>query len=261
MIEGSGIDGSGKALMGVNRQLYDREEFTTTTTGRRDAIAGRAKNSLLAGTTAELWTDMFAGKQVRGSGLFQRFNLIVSEETRKKGTLKKPELAVFKTRFTARIFDLEENPLKITASDPAISALDEWFEQEKFAAAEGEVRGRLNVLAWRNALHIAWQRGVGTIDLGILLDAVKLSEYQFEMRRRHTPAEGENQSALVENKIRNFLAANGQAARREMVRTLNLHRYGAGMVERALIALQQAGEVSVYAEERSGPKTVWVAKI
>lgn len=264
MIEGSGIDGSGKALMGVNRQLYDREEFTTTTTGKRDAIAGKAKNSLLAGTTPELWTDMFAGKQVRGSGLFQRFNLMASTETRKKGTLKKPKLDVFKSRFAARIVDLETNPVLITVEDVAAQILDEWFNQDRLTEAEGEVSGRLNVLAWRNALHIAWQRGLGTIGSREILDAIKLSDYQFQIRLRYTPAEGESQLALVENKIRNFLKVTKKASRREVVQRLHLNRYGGAVWERALNSLQQSGEVTVYVEDNAkpGPKPtylVWTA--
>jgi hypothetical protein len=226
MIEGSGIEGSGKALMGVNRQLYDREEFVTTTTGKRDAIAGKAQNSILAATTPELWTDMFAGKSVRGSGLFQRFNLMASEERRKKGSLRKPRLDVFKARFAALVMDLDKEPIEMTVDDTVMGMVDEWFGQDKFEEAEGEVRGRLNVLAWRNALHLAWQRGLRAVDSRAMRDALALSDYQFEIRRRYTPAEGESVDALVENKIRNFISVVKKAHRREVVQRLNLRRYG-----------------------------------
>lgn len=259
MIEGSGIDGSGKALMGVNRQLYDREEFVTTTTGKRDAIAGRAQNSILAATTPELWTDMFAGKQVRGSGLFQRFNLMASEEKRKKGTLRKPKLDVFKGRFASRILDLEERPIEMAVTDGAMEEVDRWFTQAKFEEADGEVRGRLNILAWRNALHLAWQRGLTQIGLEEIAGALRLSDYQFEVRRRYTPAEGENPWALVENKIRNFLKIEGSASRRDIVRRLSLHRYGGGMTDKALANLQSSGEVTLSTEETSrGQKSIRV---
>jgi hypothetical protein len=259
MIEGSGIEGSGKALMGVNRQLYDREEFVTTTTGTRDAIAGKAQNSILAATTPELWTDMFAGKSVRGSGLFQRFNLLASTEHRKKGSLRKPRLEVFKNRFAARVVDLDANPISMTVPQEVEDAVDEWFNQEKFETADSEVRGRLNVLAWRNALHLAWQRDLTTISMREMEDALKLSDYQFDIRRRYTPAEGESQGALVENKIRNFLEVVKKAHRREVVQRLNLRRYGGFVVDRALGTLQKLGEIQITEETTpAGRKAVTI---
>lgn len=259
MIEGSGIDGSGKALMGVNRQLYDREDFSTTTTGKRDAIAGKAQNSILSATTPEIWTDMFAGKSVRGSGLFQRFNLVVSDESRKKGSLRKPRLDLFKMNFATRVFDMDKKPVEVTVPDKVLGAMDEWFTQEKFSNPEvdGEVRGRLNVLAWRNALHLAWQRGLFEIGMRELMDAFRLSEYQFEMRIRHTPAEGDNPWALVENKIRNFLKVQKKASRRDIVRTLNLHRYGGGTTDKAFASLRASGEIELFEMEKTGPKSVF----
>lgn len=257
MIEGSGIEGSGKALMGVNRQLYDREDFATTTTGKRDAIAGQAKNSLIAGTTPELWTDMFAGKQVRGSGLFQRFNLLASEERRRKGTLKRPKLDVFKVRFTARIMDLDQAPLQLTAHADAVAAVDEWYSQDKFGdgSVDAEVRGRLNVLAWRNALHLAWLKGHSEVTLQDVLDAIQLSEYQFEVRVRHTPAEGANQAALVENKILNFVQSTRRVRKREIYQRLNMRQYGNRMFDAAIGALQAAGEIQLVEEKQPSGQT------
>ena len=257
MIEGSGIEGSGKALMGVNRQLYDREDFVTTTTGKRDAIAGKAQNSILAATTPELWTDMFAGKSVRGSGLFQRFNLMVSTETRKKGSLRKPRLELFKSRFVVTVMDLDKRPIEMSVDDGVMDMMDEWFSQAKFDDAEGEVRGRLNVLAWRNSLHLAWQRGQVAIDARAMCDALALSDYQFEVRRRYTPAEGESQGALVENKIRNFIAIEKQISRRDLLRRLHLNRYGGFIVDRALGALASAGDIQLFEDKTpSGQKSV-----
>lgn len=259
MIEGSGIDGSGKALMGVNRQLYDREEFSTTTTGKRDAIAGKAQNTILSATTPEIWTDMFAGKSVRGSGLFQRFNLIVSDENRKKGSLRKPRLELFKSKFTDKIMSMDKNPIEVTVPDHLLPVMDEWFTQDRFSSPEidGEVRGRLNVLAWRNALHLTWQRGLMAVGTRELHDAFRLSEYQFEMRLRHTPAEGENTWALVENKIRNFMRVEKKASRRDIVRKLSLHRYGGGTTDKALSALSASGEVKLFTVEGHGPKSTF----
>ena len=257
MIEGSGIEGSGKALMGVNRQLYDREDFMTTTTGKRDAIAGLAQNSLLSATTPELWMDMFAGKAVRGSGLFQRFNLLVSDEHRKKGSLRKPRLEVFKARFAATVMDLDKAPIEMTVSDRVMTMMDEWFVQDKFENADSEVRGRLNVLAWRNALHLAWQRGLGSIGTRELEDALLLSDYQFEVRRRYTPAEGTTEGVLVENKIRGFLEIVKRARRREVFQRLNLRRYGNFTVDRALGSLQKAGTIRIIEETTpSGQKSI-----
>ena len=257
MIEGSGIEGSGKALMGANRQLYDREDFVTTSTGKRDACSGRAQNSILSGTTPELWSDMFAGKSVRGSGLFQRFNLIVSEEKRKKGGLRKPQLDLFKSTFTNRIMAMDKNPVKMALADAVVPAVDEWFSQDRFQDADGEVRGRLNILAWRNALHLAWQRDKGVIELREILDAFKLSEYQFEMRRRHTPAEGDTPWALVENKISTYLSIYKQVSRRELVRALHLDRYGSTVTDRALQSIKNSGDLELLFKEGHGPKSLY----
>jgi hypothetical protein len=144
--------------------------------------------------------------------------------------------------------DLDKEPIEMTVDDTVMGMVDEWFGQDKFEEAEGEVRGRLNVLAWRNALHLAWQRGLRAIDSRAMRDALALSDYQFEIRRRYTPAEGESQGALVENKIRNFLEVVKKAHRREVVQRLNLRRYGGFVVDRALETLQRMGEIQITEE-------------
>ena len=152
---------------------------------------------------------------------------------------------------------MDKNPVKMALADAVVPAVDEWFSQDRFQDADGEVRGRLNILAWRNALHLAWQRDKGVIELREILDAFKLSEYQFEMRRRHTPAEGDTPWALVENKIRTYLSIYKQVSRRELVRALHLDRYGSTVTDRALQSIKNSGDLELLFKEGHGPKSLY----
>lgn len=254
-IENTKGDGYGESLLAANRQLYDGEDFTTTATAKRDACSGEAQNSILAGTTPELWDRMFANIQAEGSGLFQRYNLVVAENIKRVGTLRTPLLADFSQALIARVKELETSPLSLRLSREAAVAVDEWFAKLAAPEADGQERdpdeyGRLNVLAWRNATHLAWLRGSPSIDLQDAEKAIKLSDYQFLARKKYKPASGEHHTALLEEKIRRLVEVLGKVQEREARQKLHADRFGLGVWGNALRNLAAEGDI-VRAEEKT----------
>lgn len=266
VIESTGVEGSGQGLLAANRQLYDSEHFTTTATAKRDACAGMAQNSILAGTTPELWEDMFSGKQVEGSGLFQRFNLIAAEQPQRVGTLLTPKLEDFSIRLGERVKALQAEPCRLTVGREALECMNEWFGKLSAPGEDGQPDpdeyGRLNVLAWRNAIHLAWLKRQTDIRLADVEAAIKLSDYQYAVRKKHKPALGETRYAQLEGKITKLLeeAVEGKLKERKAYRELHAYRYGFGVWNSAIKNLQSKNCLE-YAEEETkggGPATRWL---
>lgn len=253
IIESTGVEGSGQGLLAANRQLYDGEHFTTTATAKRDACAGMAQNSILAGTTPELWEDMFSGKRVEGSGLFQRFNLVAAEQPQRVGTLLTPNLEAFSNRLVERVVRLQAEPCRLLVSPDGLGLMNHWFAKLATPGLDGaepdpDEYGRLNVLAWRNAIHLAWLKHQTDIRLKDVESAIRLSDYQLTVRKKHKPAPGETRYALLEGKILKLVQTKGRVRERDAYRTLHASRYGLGVWNGALKNIVTAKWID-YAEE------------
>lgn len=266
MIESTKGDGYGESLLAAIRQLYDGEDFTTTATAKRDACSGEAQNSMLAATTPQLWEGMFAKTQSEGSGLFQRFNLIAAENIQRVGTLKTPILEGFSGKMTARVEMLQANPVCLHLTPEAVDAIDVWYGRLAAPTPEGEdpdpdEYGRLNVLAWRNALHLAWLRRATAIELKDVEKAIKLSDYQHLIRIKYKPATGDHSTAVLEERIRRIVAERGKVTERDARRILHANRAGLGVWSNALRNLIAEGDI-IRAEEKalSGKIKKWLVR-
>lgn len=263
IIESTGIQGSGQSLLAANRQLYDSEYFTTTATAQRDSSAGRAQNTLLAGTTPTLWAEMFAGKQVEGSGLFQRFNIVTADNIQRVGTLMSPDLEAFSVALSERVAKLDGAPLRFNIHKDSLVLMNEWFEKAS-ASVDGEEPdpddyGRINVLGWRNAIHLCWLKGRTTVLPDDMERVIKLCDYQLAARKKCKPSTGENPTALLEDKIRRIVRERGKIKMREARKRINADRYGITTWERAVKNLVSAEDIR-YAEEKtpSGQTVKWL---
>lgn len=265
IIESTGIQGSGQSLLAANRQLYDSEYFTTTATAQRDSSAGRAQNTLLAGTTPTLWAEMFSGKQIEGSGLFQRFNIVAADNIQRVGTLLTPDLGDFSLRLSSRVAKLENVPVRFPVHSSALILMNDWF-QKVSASVNGEEPdpddyGRINVLGWRNAIHLAWLKGQKEITAEDMTQILKLCDYQLAMRKKCKPSTGENPTALLEDKIRRIVTEKGKIKVRDARRKLNANRYGITTWDRAVKNLVSVEDIR-YAEEKttSGQNEKWLIR-
>ena len=253
-----GNEVAGDGLLAVLRDLYDDTRYEVGATARRGPLSGHVEHSILAGTTPKLWGVMFSKKQVGGSGLFQRFNLI-PVETVKRTTLHRPNLLGIRTRLYEMLLELNGAPVVVHATAAAITMLDEWFrpfgENPELLADDF---GRLNVLALRNALHLAFMKGTRTIGVSEMSDAIKLSEYQFRVRTRYRPATGHNDSARLEDEVRQMVKGVRKITLRDLKRKLREH--GKWALDHAIKNLVDDKELTVHEKTpaHGGPKTIWL---
>ena len=100
--------------------------------------------------------------------------------------------------------------------------MNDWFEGIRERVPDADEHGRLNVLAWKNALHLAWLCGGKAITNECVMKAIRLSEYQADIRVFFKPLAGDNAIARVEDAIRNFLrGTRGFVTTRELEQALN----------------------------------------
>ncbi len=204
IFEAGGIKGSGGALLAAIRSLYDSEVITATGTGERDSCQIRAKVSILGGTTPDLWRGMFAGSNAPGSGLFGRLNLIFVEDSNPVSSLIEPDFTSFREEFFRFLRRREKSLMTLSVDPEASRSLADWFADLR-SRALGEESDRLNVLAWRNALHLAWLRESPTVTVDHITDAIRLSEYQLVVRRFTKPLVGDSSVAKAEDAIRTYI--------------------------------------------------------
>lgn len=243
---------AGEGLLAVVRDLYDGPDYHVGAVAKRQAFSGQMEHTLLVGTTPELWGRMFAKKQVEGSGLFQRFNLISAGEV-KRVTLYEPDFNELRNKFDSKIRALDAQPMTLHVTLAAVKRLDEWYEPLTVNKdLHPDEFGRLNILAFRNALHLAWARGRREIGLEEMDAAIALSDYQLAVRLFHKPACGYNDYALMEDEVRRVVSFSKKIAFRDVQR--KLRKYGKRALDFAVSNLKDAGEI-VDVEVPTGTKT------
>lgn len=254
-----GNEVAGEGLLAVIRDLYDGTSYEVGATAKRAPLSGDVEHSLLSGTTPDIWRSMFSKKQVEGTGLFQRFNLVPVEKT-EHSTLYAPNLTSVHGQIISMLEGMVAEPIVIHFSKSSIAMLDEWFRP--FTAnpdLKADDYGRLNVLAMRNCLHLALMRGKREVGVDEMGAAMKLSDYQFAARARYKPASGFNDWALVEDEVRLAVLAARKVKLRDLTRG-RLKKYGMKMVKMAAQALADDGRITLteMTPQHGGTKTVWL---
>ena len=97
------------------------------------------------------------GRDSYGSGLGGRFNLIASNEDRTASTLMNMDICDLETRLENVFRKLDGEPTIIDTDESALKLLNEWWNDN----SRGKPHyNRVNVIAHRKALHLAWIRGL-----------------------------------------------------------------------------------------------------
>lgn len=255
-VESAGIEGSGQSLLAAQRQLYDADSFSTTATAKRDAGGGKALNSLIGATTPELWEDMFSGTRSEGSGLFQRLVIVGIDGSRRVPSLFLPDLSIFRARLCSRIAGLDGQSIQIPTEEAAQKLVAEWHSQDRYNSGPADDTGRLNLLVWKNALHLAWLHDSGLIRVKDIEGGIKLAEHQYVMRQLYKPAEGNNYSALMEDKLRKLLRNTKRIGEREAKRKLHADRYGLKIWESTVRGLVTEEEIFRVSEKHGKNQTL-----
>jgi len=160
----------------------------------------------------------------------------------------------------ARVRSLEDLPVEAVILPEAEAALAEWGGWIKEQPDEDDIKGRLQVLILRNALHLGWlldRPAFGStgsvrrvqIDGDIIQRAVKIAKYALATRREKRPLVGDNASAVMENSILRVMKKLGTCNRSDLYRKVNGDRLGRRIFNMAIDLLE--GEGLVRIEEKS----------
>ena len=258
MFEKLGIEGSGAAMMSVLCDLYDGEEFVVPALADNDSFGGHLMMSVLAGIQPRKWDIVCAGKGIEGSGFDERINLIPTTNTRTVASLEDPDFGGFKEPFLERITSLEAVPYLVKATAEAKTLANESYQSLKPADEDGPSAGRLNVLAWRNALHYSWLVGATTVGVEAVERGMKLARYQLEVRKAYKPLTGDNVTARAANAIQRFMEKHSIGADvklRELERAVNANRMGV-VFDSALTLLGTRGRIIMHEQTNQNQQKV-----
>ena len=239
-------ESTGAGLESVLCELYDRCSFSSTATKDRAPASGQLMFGLLGGITKEGWDGVFGAVESTESGFLSRVNIIGTEESRTVAGLEIPDFEPLRRRFFPLITDLIDHPRRLRPAPAAMQLVHEWFSGLELA--EGISRARLNIHAWRSALHRAWLRGHDSILEDDADAGIQLAEYQGKMREWYAPPEGRTLAAQTEARIRKFVRGVGKCTVRELMTGTNYGRVGIGRWNQCLEDLVRAGELRVAEE-------------
>lgn len=247
LLEKTEIQGSGGALMSIIRTCFDDTVPGITTSAGRPVAAELAYLSIMGATTPSLWRKCMEGRDSYGSGLGGRFNLVASTEKRSEGFM--PDMAPDYLQDLQKHLDAKLNELQnegqtkgtITTAPDAIALLRQWWNDN----SPGKTHyNRVNVIAHRKALHIAWMRNSQLITREMMADALKLGEYLVGIRDAYAVVKGEDKSAVNENRVLHVLTQIApMAARLSKLVDLLDGIMSRSSIYRALESLVQAGEI------------------
>ena len=241
-------ESTGAGLESVLCELFDRDSFTATATKDRGPASGKLMYSLLGGITKDGWDSVFSKVESVESGFLSRVNIVGTEEDRTKAGLKAPDFGPLRARFFPFLQDLERTVREIDATPSAMSYMDRWYS--RLALPEGVSRARLNIHAWRTALHLAWLRGHESILDEDVDGGIQVAAYLAKMREFYAPPEGETRQARCEASIRKVVRGRRKISVRELRRKTNYTRWGLGLWDKALQALTKAGEMRLAEGEK-----------
>jgi len=234
-------ESTGAGLESVLCELWDRESFSVTCTVGRPPDYGEVMYGLLGGITPEGWAGVFSKAASTESGFLSRINIIGSEEVRRVSDMKRPDFTALRNRFFPLIKDLAQHPRVLSPTTDALQLVKQWFHG--LVLPEGVVRSRLNVHAWRTALHLAWLKGHEQITAEDAEGGTRVADYQAKMREYYAPAEGETLPARCEAAIRKVMRARRRMLVSELRRKTHGSRYGVGKWDTALNDLCKNSEM------------------
>jgi hypothetical protein len=243
LLEKCGIDGSGTALISALCDLYDSTEFSIPALSEQKPFGGNLQLSILSGIQPERWAELGSGKGVENSGIHSRWNLVPSEESKTVSDLERPDF----TQFQAKIRALLSHAAPLIADADARAVMKVWHNELVECESNKAHIARLNIIAWRNALHHAWLMQKPAVDADSVAVGIAVANYQLLARKRYAPLIGDSPIDKAINAIRRHLQKNGAVSLSQLKRGVNYKRYNLTF-EKALAFLFRMAEI----EEMNG---------
>jgi hypothetical protein len=267
MIEKFSINGSGGSYLDISNELFEYTptlpQCLTKGSGKNPAPIREVHYSVLGCTTPRRWQNSFKKSNTENSGFFQRLNIVANTNVRTVPELATPDFTELKDRFVRKIQALEYQIVEVIKTEDATELFNSWFDakKEEWKNLPSDVTGRLQVMAQRNASHLAWlmsgedvvpdpdktnERIEVKCDEDIMRRAIALAEYELRVRQLHKPIEADNDYALVENMIeQHFVSTGGKpTTKRRLYRILHADRHGTKIFDSCIDNLVREGIIS-----------------
>jgi hypothetical protein len=246
LLDKSGIAGSGTALLELILAAWDKTFPKLSTAKGRKEVPARLFLSLLT----SIQPDRLSGMQV-SSGLYSRRIWITVPPLDVVASLPKVEYGDFQKRLFTKLLPLEQTPITITTSPEAIAALDAWFATIKTRNYEDDqVRTRINTIALRRALVLAWLRDEPTITAYVMGLVIRWCDWQLSVRADLFLKETRTPVACLQQKIKKALRRKGALSRRQLYKTTHAEEVGTVIFEQALNGLVKAEDVKAIVSAR-----------
>lgn len=240
------IETTGAGLESCLCELYDRQSFSATSTAKRKQAAGEASFSILGGITPDGWAQVFASTNSVESGFLSRVNIVASEGGFKSTAgLDLVDFTELRRAFLPRILELVEREQYIRKAASATAQMNQWFCELDPEPDKAFLRTRINIHAWRTALHLAWLKRSDYITEEHVLAGIKSANYQIQMREFYAPAPGDTRQARCEANIRKVMNAVRRISVRDLKTKTNAYRSGIQAWEKSLDALVKNLEVRI----------------
>ena len=194
------------------------------------------------------------------SGFYSRCIWLTVKPLNVTANLSKVDYGDFQKRLFAKLLPLEKSPITITTSPEAVEVLNTWFADVKTRKFEDDqIRTRINIIALRKALVLAWLRDQEAITAEVMKDATRFCDWQLTVRSELFLSETDNDVARHQMRVRKALRKNPLSARvlREKV---HAYRVGTEIHERALKGLLSSGDVKRRVTNRKNSDEYYIPK-
>jgi hypothetical protein len=230
----------GNTLLGMVTSLFEKNEYQTATKDKQLLIPD-AYLSMIAACTLDTWERCW-NADFTAIGLNNRLFLVPGNmeklvpippqlDLHNWKTLRDNTMAAMRLARVIKEYDL-------TPSAKAI--YDNWYRHELDHKSLHSVR--LDAYALRLMLLLAVCRGLSEIDESVVLDSLKLVNWQHRVRQLYDPLDADTEMSRVETRIRRTLST-GTKSLRELQQLTNARRSGLWIWKSALQNLQQNNEV------------------
>ena len=246
LLDKSGIAGAGQALLELMLSAWDSTFPKLSTAKNRKQVPPRLFLSILTSIQPDRWSAM----QVT-SGLYSRCIWVTVPPLDVVASLPKVEYGDFQQRLFAKLLPLDREVITITTAPEAINVLNDWFATVKARNYEDDqIRTRINIIALRRALVLAWLRNQPTITGELMGLVTHWCDWQLSVRAELFLRETDNPIACMQQKILKTLRRKGERTRDALRRDTHASRIGSIMFDQALRGLVKEEEVAELVSDR-----------
>lgn len=255
LLDKSSISGAGAALLELMLAAWDTTFPKLSTAKSRKDVPSRLFLSILT----SIQPDRLGGMQVT-SGFYSRCIWISVKPLNVTANLPKVDYGDFQKRLFAKLLPLEKSPTTITTSSEALNVLNAWFADVKTRKYEDDqIRTRINIIALRKALVLAWLKNQNTITAETMGAATRFCDWQLSVRSDLFLSEADNDVARHQLKIRKALRKKPLTIR-ALKRATHADRVGTEIHERALKGLVLSGDVKKRITHRINSEEYYIPR-